>query len=83
MPRLDEDSSDDDDDGDGDGEDDGWGPDDDAPVIPVRGGVSVNTAAGGDDGGQSEPRHTNRENRGVPPLRFIEMYMAAVADGEV
>ena len=31
----------------------------------------------------SEPRHSNRGNRGVPPLRFIEAYLATAADEEV
>ena len=31
----------------------------------------------------SVPRHSNRENKGVPPLRFIEMYLASAAEEEV
>lgn len=25
----------------------------------------------------SEPQHSNKERRGVPPLRFVEKYLAA------
>ena len=31
---------------------------------------------------QEGPRHIDRERRGVPPTRFIEMYLAAAADDE-
>ena len=31
----------------------------------------------------SEPRQSSRERRGVPPLRFIEMYLAATTKEEV
>ena len=34
-------------------------------------------------GQPSVPRHNNRENRGVPPLRFIEIYLASTAEEEV
>ena len=98
MPELVEDSSDDDgEDDDQVGGDDEWGPEDDAPVIPVRGGVGgegvpdvvngVDAAADGVDivapGQPSVPRHSDRENRGVPPLRFIEMYLASAVEEEV
>ena len=32
---------------------------------------------------QNEPRHSNKERRGVPPLRYIEMYLARAAKEEV
>ena len=32
---------------------------------------------------QGGPRHSDRENRGVPPLRFHEMYLAAAIEEEV
>ena len=85
MPDLVEDSSDDEDEGEGDGndgggEDDDWGPDDDAPVLPVHEGPIADE--GGEDQEIREPRHSNRENRGVPPLRFIEAYLADAADEE-
>ena len=31
----------------------------------------------------SIPRQNDRENIGVPPLRFMEMYLASIADKEV
>ena len=31
----------------------------------------------------NEPRHSNRERRGVPPIRFIKMYLASVAEEEI
>lgn len=95
MPELVEDSSSDEgDDGD---DDDEWGPDDYAPVNPVRGGVegvdqtgpadvvnAVDEVEDGVDVAESEqpsiPRQSNRENRGVPPLRFHEMYLAAAEE---
>lgn len=40
------------------------------------GGLGDGAAAG------AAPRRSNRENRGVPPLRFIEMYLAAAAEEE-
>ena len=30
-----------------------------------------------------EPRQSNMERRGVPPLRFIEMYLASATEEEV
>ena len=84
MPVLVEDSSDDEEEGGGDeggGEDDDWGPDDDAPASPVH-EVPI-AEVGGETQEASEPRHSNRENRGVPPLRFIEAYLATAADEEV
>ena len=86
MPALVEDSSDDENGG-GDaneGEDDDWGPDDDSPVIPVHGGPLGGDAVEEDeDQADVEPRHSDREKRGVPPLRYIEMYLAAAAEEEV
>ena len=35
---------------------------------------------GGGTQEREEPRHSNREKRGVPPLRFIEAYLASAAD---
>ena len=32
--------------------------------------------------GSQEPRHSNRENRGVPPLRHIEAYLVGAAEEE-
>ena len=91
MPVLVEDSSDDEgDDEVHEGGFDDWGEDDDAPVIPVREGVSlVNEDVNG--GGNlsteqptpTEPRQSSRERRGVPPLRYIEMYLAAAVEEEV
>lgn len=66
MPELHEDSSDDDADGEGGGDGDDWGPADDAPVVPVHGGA----------------RRSNREARGVPPLRYIEEFLASTAQEE-
>ena len=74
LPFLVEDSSDDEaeegDEPDGGDEDDSWGPADDAPVHedPV--------ADGEEEQEESGPRHSNRERRGVPPLRFIEAFLA-------
>ena len=34
-------------------------------------------------GQPSFPRHSNRENKGVPPLKFIEMYLASAVEEEV
>ena len=31
---------------------------------------------------RNEPRHSNRERRGFPPLRLIEQYLATVAEEE-
>ena len=79
-----EDSSDDEEEGGGDeggGEDDDWGPDDDALASSVH-EVPI-AEVGGETQEASEPRHSNRENRGVPPLRFIEAYLATAADEEV
>ena len=83
MPVLVEDSSDDEDEEEGDGQDgdggDGgdysWGPDDDA--LEHEGPVAE---SGGETQEREEPRHSNREKRGVPPLRFIEAYLASAAD---
>ena len=86
MPFLVEDSSDDEGDGNGvdDGGDDEWGPDDDAPVNPGHGGSILDDAPGeGEVPALAEPRHSDRERRGVPPLRFIEMYLASAAEEEV
>ena len=86
LPDLVEDSSDDEDEGDGagGGDDDEWGPADDAPVNPVHGGMPEGGAVDVDDAAQlNEPRHSNRERRGVPPLRFIEMYLASAAEEEI
>ena len=87
LPELFEDSSDDEDEGDGadnGNHDDEWGPEDDAPVNPVRGGVPGGGDVSVDDAAQvNEPRHSNREKRGVPPLRFIEMYLASAAEEEI
>ena len=82
LPALYEDSSDDDDDGeggenDGGGADDNWGPEDDAPE---GGGPAVDIV---EDLEESGPRHSNRENRGVPPLRFIEAFLANGAGADV
>ena len=41
------------------------------------GGASAAAAAPG-----AAPRQSNRSNRGVPPIRFIEMYLAAAAKQE-
>ena len=81
MPVLVEDSSDDEggegDGNNGGGDDDSWGPDDDAPVLPVHEGPAAEEGEG-----SQEPRHSNRENRGVPPLRYIEAYLAGAAEDE-
>ena len=78
MPILVEDSSDEEDGDDGD-DDEGWGPGDDAsaPNVP-----STQDSADVEMPQQSEPRHSNRERRGVPPLRLIEQYLATVAEEE-
>ena len=81
MPALVEDSSDDegeDDEGGGDDNDDGWGPSDDAPVLPLHEGPVEEEESQESPG----PRHSNRERRGVPPLRFIEAYLASAAEEE-
>ena len=101
LPELVEDSSADEDDVDDPvGEDDEWGPGDDAPVNPVRGGVvpAVGDGAGdvvdAVDGGAdvvdapsgAQPfilRQSSREKRGVPALRFDEMYLASTTEEEV
>ena len=86
IPVLVEDSSDDEnrEDDDNEGEDDNWGPDDDSPVIPVHGGPLVGDAVLEEEVQAAvEPRHSNRERRGVPPLRFIETYLAAAAEEEI
>ena len=75
LPKLDlvEDSSDDEDDGDDlGGDDDEWGPDDD---VVVEQHVEQPTPIG--------PRQSDREERGVPSLRFIEEYLAAAVEQEV
>ena len=85
MPALVEDSSDDeggDDGGDedgngGGGDDDSWGPDDDTLALIVHEGLAAEEGEG-----SQEPRHSNRENRGVPPLRYIEAYLAGAAEEE-
>ena len=79
IPDLVEDSSDGEEE-EGGGESDDWGPDDDAPVNPLHEGPVAEV--GGEAQEVSEPRHSNRENRGVPPLRFIEAYLATAADEE-
>ena len=82
MPALVEDSSDDegeDGEGGGDDDDDGWGPSDDAPVLPVHEGPADEEEDIQESPG---PRHSNRERRGVPPLRFIEAYLANAAHEE-
>ena len=81
------------------GEANEWGTDDDAPMISVREvvadvdaalDVDVDAAASVDVEAEkpvqptvSEPRQSSRERRGVPPLRFIEMYLAATVEEEV
>ena len=78
MPVLVEDSSDEEEDGGGGtggGDDDSWGPDDDAPVMPVHEGPAAEEGEG-----SQQSRHSNRENRGVPPLRYIESYLAGAAE---
>ena len=58
------------------------GPGDDAPVDSVHEGlidVTLNEEAQGDN----EPSHSKRERRGVPPLRLIEMHLAAAAEEKV
>ena len=54
--------------------------------MPGGENVDDSAAVGGTSGervsGEGEPRHSNRENRGVPPPRFIEMYLASAADDE-
>ena len=100
LPELVEDSSADEDDVDDPvGEDDEWGPGDDAPVNPVRGGVvpAVGDGAGdvvdAVDGGAdvvdapsgAQPfilRQSSREKRGVPALRFDNMYLASTTEEE-
>ena len=78
IPILVEDSSDEEDGDDGD-DDEGWGPSDDAhaPNVP-----STQDSADVEMTQQSEPRHNNRERRGVPPLRLIEQYLATVGEEE-
>ena len=70
LPDLVEDSSDDEDDGEGPGggDDDQWGPEDDAVV---------------EESAPIGPRHSSREKRGVPPLRYVEEYLAAAVEEEV
>ena len=66
------------------GGDDEWGPRDDAPVNPVHWGVSEDGGVDVEDAPQvNKPRHSNRERRGVPPLRFIEMYLASATEEEI
>ena len=81
VPVLVEDSSDEEDGDDAiDGDNDDWGPEDDAPSGGGEEGDiddSVPEVAPAD-----EPRHSNRERRGVPPLRYIEMFLAAAAEDE-
>ena len=73
MPDLVEDSSDDEDDGEGPrGDDDQRGPDDDAMEEQH---VEQPVPTG--------PRHSNKEKRGVPSLRFIEEYLATAVEEEV
>ena len=73
MPDLVEDSSDDEDDDEGPGgDDDQWGLDDDAVEEQH---VEQPTPTG--------LRQSNKEKRGVPSLRFIEEYLAAVVGEEV
>ena len=84
MHALIEDSSDEEGEGENaiDEEDDEWGLGDDALVHPVHEGpidVTVTEEAHGDN----KARHDSRERRGVPLLRFIEMYLAAAAEEEV
>ena len=86
MLVLVEDSSDEDGESgedEGGGEDDDWGPSDDAPVgeEPV-GEESIDDTMLEGAQEDNEPRHSNRERRGVPPLRNIEMYLAAAAEEE-
>ena len=86
IPALVEDTSDDEngEDDDNEGEDDNWGPDDDSPVIPLHGGPLVGDAVLEEEvQATAEPRHSNIERRGVPPLRFIETYLAAAAEEEI
>jgi hypothetical protein len=61
--------------GDNDG-DQGWGPEDDAPVSPVHGGPDLEVNEEEHDP-VAEPRRSTREKKGVPPVRFIEQYVAA------
>ena len=57
---------------------------DDAPVNRVYGGVTEDGSFDVDKAPQvNEPRHNNWERQGVPPLRFIEMYLASAAEEEV
>ena len=88
IPDLVEDSSDDEeDDVDGEGDEE-WGPDDDAPGDQGGEGGDDDEPAAVDESTVEEvpvqegPRHSDRERRGVPPARFIEMYLAAAADDE-
>ena len=81
IPVLVEGSSDEEDGGDAiDGGNDDWGPEDDAPSGGKEEGdvddVVLEAALA------DEPRHSNRERRGVPPLRFIEMFLAVAAEEE-
>ena len=65
--------------GDDDGDDEGWGPSDDAPAPGVP---STQDSLDVEPTQRNEPRHSNRERRGVPPLRLIEQYLATVAEEE-
>ena len=79
IPILVEDSSDEEGEDDDDADEE-WGPNDDAPaqnVSSTQGSEDVEMTV------QSEPRHSNRERRGVPPLRLIEQFLATVAEEEV
>lgn len=69
--------------GDDNGRDNDWGPGDDAPLNLVHGGPhGVGAAIEGEAHGGARPRHNNKGNRGVPPLRFNEMYLAAAVEEE-
>ena len=63
--------------GDDGGDNEGWRPSDDAPALDVP---STQDSADFEVTQQNEPRHSNGERRGVPPLRLIEQYLAIVAE---
>ena len=79
IPDLVEDSSDDEEDDVDGGGDKEWGPDDDAPSDQGGEGGDDDEPAVVDESPVEEvsvqegPRHSDRERRGVPPARFIEM----------
>lgn len=82
LPELVEDESDDegDEEGGGDGgggAGDDWGPEDDAPEAGTPAGDMMEELGG------SSPRHSNRPNRGVPPPRYIEAFLANGAGADM